>query len=512
MDRRNFLQGASYLGAMTSLPLLRARSVLASELPTDITSMSASLLSAAIRQRHVSCAEVMQAYLRRIERYNPVYNVIVSMRDPAELIAEAKIADQELDRGEYRGWMHGMPHAVKDLSDAEGLPTIMGSPIFAGNIAASDSFAISRIRTHGPIFIGKTNTPEFGMGSQTYNPVFGATGCAYDPALTAGGSSGGAAAGLATHMLPVADGGDMMGSLRNPGAFNNVIGFRPSLGRVPEGGDGDLFYLQLAVGGPMGRNAEDTARLLCTMSGDTPAEPMALRDDLPAPEQFDATRLKGLKIGWMGNFDGYLAMEPGIVDLCERSLSQLAGEGVHVEPCQPEFDMDRLWETWLTLRHWRRHTMRPLYDDKAMRAQLKPEAVWEIEGSFNVTSTQIFEAGLARSDWFRALRQLFDQYDLLVLPTAQVFPFSKNTHWPEKINDRKMDTYHRWMEVVIGGSLAGVPVVNVPVGFDKSGRPMGMQVMAPFGEDQRVLEFAMAYESVVDYLRVRPTLTDKPVA
>ena len=471
--------------------------------------MSASLLSAAIRQRHVSCLEVMQAYLQRIERYNPVYNAIVSLRDPAELIAEAKVADKELDKDEYRGWLHGMPHAVKDLSDVAGLPTSMGSPIIAGTIADADSFAISRIRAQGPIFIGKTNTPEFGMGSQSYNPVFGATGCAYDHTLTAGGSSGGAASGLATHLLPVADGGDMMGSLRNPGAFNNVIGFRPSLGRVPEGGDGDLFYLQLAVGGPMGRNAEDTARLLCTMSGDTPAEPLALRDDLPAADAFYATRLKGLKIGWMGNFEGYLEMEPGILELCQKSLSQLAGQGVHVETCQPDFDMNRLWETWLTLRHWRRHTMRPLYDDKALRAQLKPEAVWEIEGSFDVTSTQIFEAGLARSDWFRALRKLYDQYDLLALPTAQVFPFSKAVHWPETINERKMDTYHRWMEVVIGGSLASVPVVNVPVGFDGRGRPMGMQVMGPFGEDRRVLEFAMAYESVTEHLQVRPTLTDK---
>ena len=277
MQRRDFLSSATGLGLAAALPAIKPRVLKANELPADITDMSASVLSAAIRQRLVSCEDVMRAYLARIHRYNPVYNAIISLRNDDELIAEAIAADAELDAGNYRGWMHGMPHAVKDLANAEGLPTSMGSPLFAGQVADADDFMVSRIRDAGPIFIAKTNTPEFGMGSQSYNPVFGATGCGYDPALTAGGSSGGAACGLATRMLPVADGGDMMGSLRNPGAFNNVIGFRPTLGRVPEGGADDLFYLQLAVSGPMGRNTEDTIRLLCTQAGDSGLEPLALR-------------------------------------------------------------------------------------------------------------------------------------------------------------------------------------------------------------------------------------------
>jgi amidase len=389
------------------------------------------------------------------------------------------------------------------------LPTSQGSPIFAGQIAEADSLHIGRIREAGAIFIGKTNTPEFGMGSQTYNPVFGATGSAYDPDLTAGGSSGGAACGLGTHMLPVADGGDMMGSLRNPGAFNNVVGFRPTVGRVPESGDGDLFYLQLAVSGPMSRNSEDTVRLLCTMAGASPREPLSLRDELPRAADFDARQLNGLRIGWLADYDGYLETEPGILELCKQSLDRLATHGAIVEPCRPDYDMDRLWQTWLTLRHWRRHTMLPLYEDPDLRAKLKPEVVWEIEGSFDTSSTRIFEAGMARADWFRALRRLFDRYDLLVLPTAQVFPFPKDIHWPRRINDKPMDTYHRWMEVVIGGSLGGLPVANVPVGFDQRGRPMGMQVMGPFGEDKAVLEFAMSYESVTAHLDVRPRLVER---
>lgn len=506
MNRRHFMNTAAGFGALAALPAVRARSVDAAELPSDLTSMSASLLSAAIRQRQVSCREVMQAYLARIRRYNPVFNAIVSLRDEDALLDEAKQADRELDSGEYRGWMHGMPHAVKDLSHVAGSPTSMGSPIFAGQVAQSDDLAVARIRQAGAIFIGKTNTPEFGMGSQTYNAVFGTTASAYDQDLTAGGSSGGAASGLATHMLPVADGGDMMGSLRNPGAYNNVIGFRPTFGRVPEGKPDDLFYLQLGVGGPMGRNAEDTARLLTTMAGAAPNEPLSLRDTLPAAERFEALDLDSLRIGWLADFDGYLETEAGILELCERNLERLQAAGAIVEPCKPDFDMDRLWSTWLTLRHWRRHTMLPLYEDPELRSQLKPEAVWEIEGALGRTSTDIFAAGMARSEWFAALAKLFGSYDFLVLPTAQVFPFSKDVHWPAKINDREMDTYHRWMEVVIGGSLASLPVANVPVGFDERGRPMGMQVMGRFGEDRRVLEFAMAHERVTDHLERRPDL------
>lgn len=504
MDRRAFLGGATGLGVSLSLPA----DILASDMPADITDLSASKLSAAIRQRHVSCVEVMQAYLDRIHRYNPVYNAIVSMLPDDVLLSEASAADRALDKGEYRGWMHGMPHAVKDLADAAGLPTSQGSPIFAGRMPEKDSFSIARIRAEGAIFIGKTNAPEFGMGSQSYNPVFGATGSACNPDLTAGGSSGGAASGLGTHMLPVADGGDLMGSLRNPGAYNNVIGYRPTQGRVPYGNDGDLFYQQMSTSGPLGRNSEDAIRLLCSMAGHNPGQPLSLRDRLPTSESFAPATLTGMKIGWLGDYNGYLPTEPGVLDVCEASLAMLDKEGAIVLPCVANFDMNRLWETWLTLRHWTRHDMRSLYDDPKLRALLKPEAVWEIEGAFNTTSEQIYHAGIARADWYREVHRLLDEFDVLAVPTAQVFPFSKDIHWPTEINGKKMDTYHRWMEVVIGGSLAGIPICNVPAGFDDQGRPMGIQIMGRFGDDQRVLEFAMAYESVTDHLERRPNLRE----
>ena len=509
MNRRGFLGSATGLGIALAFPTIRSTTLWASQLPADLVDLSASRLSAAIRRRQVSCVEVMQAYLQQIHRYNPVYNAIVSMADDDVLVSRAELADQALARGEYWGWMHGMPHAVKDLRNVEGFPTSQGSPIYAGTMAEQDGFMVARIRNQGAIFIGKTNVPEFGMGSHSYNPVFGATGGAYDSTLTAGGSSGGAACGLATHMLPVADGSDLMGSLRNPGAFNNVIGFRPSQGRVPGSGAGDLFYQQMATSGPMGRNTEDTVRLLHSIAGHDPAQPLTLRDELPAPEVFRARDLPGLRIGWMGSYEGYLATEPGVLELCETSLGGLTREGAIVESCQPQYDMDRLWQTWLTLRHWTRHSMRALYDDPETRRLLKPEAIWEIEGSFGTTAADIYQAGIARAAWFRALGSLFDEYDFLVLPTSQVFPFSKENHWPQTIDGVQMDTYHRWMEVVIGGTLAGLPVVNLPVGFDQRGRPMGMQVMGRMGEDQKVLEFAMAYERVTDHLARRPDLVDE---
>ncbi len=491
---------------MAGLAMSLPADILASDLPADITELSASNLSAAIRQRHVSCVEVMQAYLERIHRYNASYTAIVAMLADDELIAQAELADRALDNDEYWGWMHGMPHAIKDLSNAKGLVSSEGSPIFAGTVAEEDDLHVARIRAEGAIFIGKTNVPEFGLGSQSYNPVYGTTGSAYDPSLTAGGSSGGAACGMATHMLPIADGSDMMGSLRNPGAFNNVIGFRPSQGRVPGVPAADPFYSQLSTSGPMGRNVEDAIRLLISMSGYDSRAPLSRKDVLPSADAFSAVDLTGYRIGWLGDYEGYLPTEPGVINLCQAALDGLAPHGAVVEDCQPDYDMARLWQTWLTFRHWALSTMRELYDDPATRALLRPEVIWEVEGSFDMPAARVTEAAIARADWYEALHSLFETYDILVLPTAQVFPFDKTVHWPKTVGGREMDTYHRWMEVVIGGTLSGNPVVNVPAGFDERGRPMGMQCIGRMGQDREVLEFAMAYEAVTDYLDQRPDM------
>ena len=315
---------------------------------------------------------------------------------------------------------------------------------------------------------------------------------------------------MAAELLPTADGSDMMGSLRNPAGFNNVIGFRPSQGRVPSPSDeSSLFYDQLATDGPMGRNTEDTIRLLGTIAGYDSRSPLSLRDEIPAYEAFSPAALENIRIGWMGDYQGYLPMEPGVASLCESALKQLTQHGATLEGCMPDFEMTRLWQTWLTLRHWAWSAAKPLYDNAQTKALLKPELQWEIEGSLDMTAARIAEADQGRSDWYRALDDLFGRYDLLALPTAQTFPFSADIHWPESIDGKAMDTYHRWMEVTIGGTLAGLPVVSLPAGFDGDGRPMGIQFMGPMGADQKVLEFAMAYEAVTQHLHQQPKLLEK---
>jgi len=470
MNRRKFIKNTIAASAVLSLPYACRLSKSVSQ----IIDWSALDLSNAIRTKEVSCVEVMTAYLKHIHQYNPVYNAIISRVSEEILIAKAQDADVALAKGEYWGWMHGMPHAIKDLAPVKGMRYTQGSLLFKDRIAAEDSPLVAKIRNAGAIFIGKTNTPEFGLGSQTYNPIFGATGSAYHPNLTAGGSSGGAACGLGTRMLPVADGGDMMGSLRNPGAFNNVIGFRPSTTVVME--DGDAKNRLLWTSGPMGRNTRDTIQLLQTLA----LQPNEFNDIEPLD-------LKGLKIGWLGDLNSYLPMENGIIELCEASLKTISSAGAKVEVMQPNFAMSDLWFSWTRLRHHIRLQQLEYYEYPAKKDLLKPELLWEIAQGLSFSQKDVGRANRIRANWYLELDRMFEQYDFLVLPTAQVFPFSKETHWPKNIDGKTMDTYHRWMEVVILASLGGIPVVNVPVGFDEQGRPMGMQIMGKFGDDRRVL-------------------------
>eukprot|EP00659_Diplonema_papillatum_P022023 gene22023-33783_t len=447
----------------------------------------------------------MQAYLAQVERFNPTVNALVSLRSHEDVLAEAAQRDRELDQGQSRGWMHGMPQAIKDLAATRGLRTTLGSPLFAEHVPQEDAISVARVRASGAIIIGKTNVPEFGLGSQTYNSVFGTTGNAYDPRLVAGGSSGGAAVALALRMLPVADGSDMMGSLRNPGAFNNVFGLRPSQGRVPHGPAPELFVQQLATEGPMGRSVADVARLLSVQAGYDPRVPLSLKEDpavLGEPLQRD---FKGARLGWLGDYNGYLPMEDGVMSLCESALKDFAALGCEVEHCQPEFSLERLWQTWLVHRHWLiQGSLGAAFADPQKRALLKPEAQWEVQGGLQLSAADVYQASINRSDWYRALGKLFERYDFLLLPTAQVFPFDAQQAWPRLVAGREMDTYHRWMEVVIGPTLAGLPSMNVPVGFNPQGLPMGLQIIGPAQADRAVLQLAYAHEQLTHWVQRRP--------
>lgn len=505
-SRRDFLRNAGLLGAAALLPggLGAAGTAMAAQAPSDIVMADAVALSAWIKARKVSCREVMSAFLDHIERINPKVNALVSLQERDGLLRQADERDAQLARGEYLGWMHGMPQAPKDLTATAGIPTTQGSPLFKDYVPRQDSIIVERVRRQGAILIGKSNTPEFGLGSATYNTVFGTTLNAYDPSRHAGGSSGGAAVALATRMLPVADGSDMMGSLRNPAAWNNVFGFRPSQGRVPFGPTGEVFFQQLGYEGPMGRTVRDLAMLLSVQAGHDARVPMSSSED-PAVFAGSLQRdFRGTRIGWLGDFRGYLPMEAGVLELCRQGLKGFEAVGCTVEEAMPDYPMEQLWQTWLTLRHWLvAGVATPLYNDPAKRALLKPEAVWEIEGGLNLTGADVWRATAQRSKWYEALRKLFERYDYLVLPSAQVFPFDAGQHWPAEIAGRRMDTYHRWMEVVTGGTLAGLPILNVPVGFNAQGLPMGVQLMGKAQADLAVLQLGHAYEQATRWVQAR---------
>jgi amidase len=390
----------------------------------EICRLSAVELADAIRQKTLSVREVVTAFLDRIETVNPLVNAIVSLRDRADILREADAADIRRASVET-GPLFGLPIAIKDLASTTGLRTSFGSPIFADFVPQEDDFFVKRIRDAGAIIIGKTNVPEFGLGSNTYNSVFGPTLNAFDPALTAGGSSGGAAVALALDMVPVADGSDFGGSLRNPAAWNNVFGFRPSQGLVPGGPGFEVFHAQMGIDGPMGRNVRDMALLLDVQAGYHPHAPLSYEKPASFLEGL-CTAASGGSIAWFGDLGGHLPVETGILGLCEAALGRFAEVSFVTEPLLPEFDFEALWQAFVTLR------------------------------------------------------------DI-------------STHWPREVAGRAMDSYHRWMQVSAFATLGGCPAVNVPVGFDDKGRPMGMQLIGRPRGDLAVLKAAAAYEATLPW-------------
>jgi amidase len=468
--------------------------------PLDLDAIA---LSRAIHARTLSCRELMQATLERIERLNPRCNAIVNLRPAAELLAEAGARDAELASGKRgrqgsRGWMHGLPQAVKDTAMARGLPTTWGSPILRNDVAAEDSLHVARMKAAGCIVIGKTNMPELGLGSHTYNALFGATSNAWAPDRSAGGSSGGAAVALAQRLLPVADGSDFMGSLRNPAGWNHVFGLRPSQGRVPGWPRPDQWLAQLSTDGPMARTVRDLAALLSTQAGHDPRAPLSVgrpQSFVPGPRAGDKG-LKGVRIAWLGDLRGHLAMEDGILAVCEAALGRCAGAGAQVETATLGFDPQALWQAWLV---WRRALVAPSVKrllERGSRTQIKPAALWEHDQAEGLSFADFMRASQVRTQWLEHLVGLFVRYDLLALPVAQVWPFELGLDWPKAIAGRAMDTYHRWMEVTLYATFGGLPAISVPAGFHAAGRlPMGLQLIGPPRGDAALLRAAAAYEA-----------------
>jgi amidase len=473
----------------------------------EITDFDASALSRRIHGRELSCREVMQAFLGRIARLNPTFNAIVNLAPEDELLAQSDACDRELAAGASRGWLHGIPVAIKDASDAAGFPTTKGCELLAGHMPVSDSMMTARMRAAGCIVIGKTTTPELGLGSHTFSTLFGATHNAWDVDVSAGGSSGGAAVCLAQRMLPIADGSDFMGSLRNPAGWNHVYGFRPSQGRVPQVANSDVWIDMLSTEGPMGRSIEDVGRLLMTQAGWDMRAPLSLQSSVVWGPGADPQALRGLRIGWLRNIDGHLATEDGVLDTCEQALRHFESAGAIVEEVPFGFDAARVWDTWLA---WRRAIAGPragaLMHLPGAKDKIKPEAQWEYECSQGMSFTDFRKATESRTAYYRHMLGLLEEWDVLVLPTAQTWPFDVAMRWPREIAGRAMDTYHRWMEVTIYATLAGMPAIAVPAGFHDNGKwPMGLQLIGKPSAEAFLLRVSAAYEAMRrDFIALRP--------
>jgi amidase len=472
----------------------------------NLTDLDAHDLSRAIHARQLSCREVMQAYLARIHELNPRANALVNLAPDERLLQQADERDAQLARGESMGWLHGIPQAIKDTGQAIGFPTTFGTPLLARSTAAVDSLYVQRMKAAGCIVVGKTNMPEFGLGSNTYNPLFGVTPNAWDESVTCGGSSGGAAVALSLRLLPLADGSDFMGSLRNPAGWSHVIGLRPSQGRVPGWPRPELFVSQLATDGPMGRSVRDVARLLSTQAGFDPRAPLSLtdgpRDFVPPPE----ASLRGLRVGWLGDFGGHLAMEDGILACCEAALRTMERGGAIVEPATLDLDLHALWQAWLL---WRRALIAPIVGAAlalpgASRDQVKPEALWELDQAAGLSNADFMHAAAVRSAFYEHMRGLYERYDLLALPVAQCWPFAPSLAWPREVGGRAMQTYHQWMECTLYATFAGLPAISLPAGFHANGRwPCGIQLVGRPQGDAELLHAAQGYENLAGELMAR---------
>ena len=479
--------------------------------PDTLTALDAHALSDAIHRRDVSCRAVMAAYLARIARLNPLHTAIVAVAPEDTLLAQADACDAELAAGRSRGWLHGQPVAIKDTGQATGFATSFGSALLARQSAREDSLYVSRMKAAGAIVIGKTNMSEFGLGSHSYNRLYGTTLNAWDRSVSAGGSSGGAAVALALRLLPVADGSDFMGSLRNPAGWNHVFGLRPSQGRVPAWPRPELFVSQLGSDGPMARRVRDLARLLQTQAGYDARTPLALGDPpgttmVPPPQAWDRG-LAGQRIAWLGDLGGHLAVEPGILPLCESALARMTDAGAVVEPASLDTDLEAVWNAWLT---WRCALVAPVIGQALQRPgareQIKPEALWEFDRAQGLQLGDFMRAAQVRSAFYTRLATLLERYDALALPVAQAWPFDATQHWPKTVAGRAMDTYHRWMECTLYATLAGLPAISLPAGFSPDGQlPMGIQLIGRPRGDAALLALAAGYEARIgDLLARRP--------
>ena len=490
VSRRQFTTAIAAGAAYTALDPLAAAGVSEETPPQpsaahELCDMTAVELAARLARKDVSARDVMRAHLAQIERVNPTVNAIVTLV-AEQAMANAAKADEAVVRRDPVGVLHGLPVAHKDLVDTAGIRTTFGSPFYRDNVPTRDAPIVTRIRAAGAITVGKTNTPEFGAGSQTFNTVFGATRNPYDVTRTCGGSSGGAAVALASRMLPIADGSDTGGSLRNPPAFCNVVGLRPSPGRVA--GDA-ATWSPLSVSGPVARTVADVALFLSAIAGADPHSPLSIQED---PARFRAPLgrdFKGVRVAWWRGLGG-LPFEPEVRRVVEANRKVFEELGCIVEEAEPDFT--GLDDAFPVLRYVGNHSK------YAPLIQQRPEWVkdtikFEVAQAERATGADISRALARQTRMFDQSRQFFERYAYFILPVTQVLPFDVNTPYPTEIAGTPMTTYIDWMRSCWYVTMMSNPAISVPAGFSVTGLPVGLQIVGRHRDEFSVLQLAHAF-------------------
>src|SRR5688572_6592119 len=455
-------------------------------------------LAALIRSRKVSATEVMRAFIERIERVNPKLNAIVTFL-PEQALKAAKALDRSKAK---KGPLAGLPIAYKDNVATAGIRTTNGSPVFRDNVPKENHILVDRLTAAGAITLGKTNLPEFAAGSHTFNTVFGPTLNPYDTTKSAGGSSGGAAAAVAAGMLPFADGGDLAASLRNPGNFCNVIGFRPSPGRVPNFPYGNAWSTLGALG-PVARTASDAAFLLSAMAGPDPRAPTSIAEPGSIFNKPLKRSFRKVRVAWSRDLGG-LPMDPRVTAVLEKQKEAFTDLGCIVEDAEPDFS-----GATEAFEHLRAVSFVQSYGAlvKTRRAEVKADVIWNVEQGWKLTVEQVARAEALRTELFHRMRKFFERYEFLLCPVNQLPPFAVELTWPPEIAGVKMSNYLDWMKSCYYITITSHPAVSVPAGFTADAKPLpvGLQIVGRYRDDFGVLQLAHAFEGATgEVWRRRP--------
>ena len=457
-----------------------------------------------IKKKEIKIIELVDFYLDRVEKFNGKLNAIINLKDFDEIRDNAKLKDKNLESNLL---LNGIPFAIKDVFDVVGFPTSEGLNINKNNLPKRNSIFVNRLQKNGAIIIGKTNTSELAIGSHTVNKIFGPTANPYNPSLSAGGSSGGAATAVSMNLVPCSDGSDMMGSCRNPAAFTNLYGYRPTPGIIPELREkSDVRKMPiLSTTGVISRTPKDLCYYMNCIAGKDHNDESSIETNYSFLEINNLKIPKIFKIGWLNNLCEKYDFENEILSMCQQALKDISKieKNILVEMNNDDLSTDLLWKNWTTIRS------KIIYDDLSESfgdkiEQLSEPAQWEYKNGININSDMLGESLMWVENAQTIISKLFNQYDLLAVPSAQVFPFDKELFSPESISGNKVDTYHRWMEITVFASLFQLPSISIPVGFNKNNLPMGLQMIAPYNEDAKLLSFAMLYESMFNHCQNKP--------